>query len=222
MSTAWMPYAAVPPSRVPRRLHAHRVRALAIVVMLAIAAIVSGVAALVRPTSNPCGYFCGPQVEPPLAAASTYTNRAHGFSIDYPAGKLRVVDDQDDSVEFHTAAGPIQFKVVSAASLDDAVSAAMQDLASASFQDVQAIGPVRGAEIGYVPGTGRVWSATYVPSGGGGSGPVRIAVIAAQSKGLTVVATMFSDYDSDTAHAPYGLSGDSIFDYPVSNFHFPS
>jgi hypothetical protein len=111
--------------------------------------------------------------------------------------------------------------VVQASSLDGAVSQAQQQLDSATFQDVQEIGPVRGAEIGYVPARGTVWSATYQPSDGGNPGPVRIAIIAAQSGGLTVVATMFSDYDSGTDHAPYGLSGDQTFDYPISGFRFP-
>ena len=222
LTPAIPPYAAVPPAQVRSRLGAHRVRALAITAVVAVAGIVSAVAVIARPSPpQPSGYYCGPQVEAALPAPATYTNQAHGFSIDYLPTQLKVATQDPDVVEFHSNAGPISFKVVSAASLDDAVSTAMGDLSTATFQEMQEVGPVRGAEIGYVPGKGTVWSATYVPSGGGGKSPVRIAIIAAQSKGMTVVATMFSDYDSATAHAPYGLSGDSIFDYPVSNFHFP-
>ena len=218
---AFPPYGAVPHSRVPRRLGDRRVRLLAIVAVVVIAAVVSAVAVLVRPTTQPCGLVCGPQVAAPTNAAATYTNAAHGFSIEYPPGALQVAIDQSDLVEFQSSGGPIEFQVVSAASLDDAVSQAMQALPSSSFQDLQEVGPVRGAEIGYVPGRGTVWSATYAGAGSSGSVPVRVAIIAAQAKGLMVVATMFSDYDSDTAHAPYGLSADAIFDYPLSNFHFP-
>jgi hypothetical protein len=222
VSPALPPYAAMPPAQVRSKLGAHRVRALAITAVVAVAGIVSAAAVIARPSPpQPCGYYCGPQSEAPLPAPATYTNQAHGFSIDYLPSQLKVASQDSDVVEFHSDAGPIAFKVVSAASLDAAVSSALADLSTAVFQERQEVGPVRGAEIGYVPGKGTVWAATYAPSGGGGRSPVRIAIIAAQSKGMTVVATMFSDYDSATAHAPYGLSGDSIFDYPVSNFHFP-
>jgi hypothetical protein len=214
------PYIAVPHSRLPRRPGERRVRTLAILALVVVTAIVTAVAVLSRPTSQPCGTACGPPVSTAPAAA-IYTNAAHGFSIAYPPSQLQVAVDQQDVVEFHSGGGPIEFAVVSAASLDDAVSQAVQALPSSSFQDLQEVGPVRGAEIGFVPGTGTVWSATYVGGGGRGSLPVRVAVIAAQSGGLMVVATMFSAYDSGTAHAPYGLSDDAIFDYPVSNFHFP-
>jgi hypothetical protein len=206
---------------VGRRLGDHRVRVLAITAVAAIAAIISAVAVISRPSASACGYYCGPHIEPPLRSAATYTNAAHGFSIDYTPDRLKVAVDQADMVEFHSSYGPIQFKVVNAASLDDAVNQAMRSLPSSMFQDLQSIGPVRGAELGYVPGKGTAYSATYVPPDGGGTGDVRVAIIAAQSGGMMVVATMFSDYDSDTAHVPYGLKGDTIFDYPVSNFHFP-
>jgi hypothetical protein len=217
----WAPYATVPQGGVPRKLGDHRVRLFAIGAILALVVVISAVATLVHPGPQPCGLYCGPQSQPPLAAASTYTNSAHGFSIDYPADRLSVSADKPDSVEFHSDGGPIEFQVVRAASLEDAVSQAQQQLDSSVFQDMQEVGPVRGAELGYVPGRGTVWSATYQPPDGGDSGPVRIAIIAAQSGGLTVVATMFSDYDSGTDHAPYGLSGDATFDYPISGFHFP-
>lgn len=215
------PYAAVPHAHVPRRLGDHRVRLYAIGAIVALVVVISAVATLAHPGPQPCGLYCGPQTQPPLAAASTYTNSAHGFSIDYPAEKLTVSTSQDDLVEFHSDGGPIDFRVVKAASLDDAVSQAQKQLDSSVFQDMQVVGQVRGAELGYVPGKGTVWSATYQPADGGGSGPIRVAIIAAQSGGLTVVATMFSDYDSATDHAPYGLSGDQTFDYPISGFHFP-
>jgi hypothetical protein len=132
-----------------------------------------------------------------------------------------VAVDQADVVEFRSGAGPIAFSVVQAASVDDAVTQAVNGLSTSTFQDRQVIGAVRGAEIGYVLGAGTAWSATYVPADGGGASPVRIAVLAAQSRGLMVVATMFSSYDPDTAHVPYGLAADALFDYPISNFHFP-
>ena len=214
------PWTSVPPSRVRPKLAGRHVRLLAVAVIGAVAGGIWVIAALVHPTPPNCGFYCGPHVEPPLAAASTYVNKAHGFSIDYPSDRLSVAEDKDDRVEFHSKLGPIQFKVVSG-SLDAAVNAAFAQLPSTTFQDAEEIGPIRGAEIGYVPGRGKAWSATYEAPGGGGSGPVRIAVIAAQVGGMTVVATMFSDYDSHTAHAPYGLAGDALFDYPISNFHWP-
>jgi hypothetical protein len=214
-------WTAVPPSGVRPKLGGHHVRLVAVAVIAGLAGIIGVIGAVVHPTPPDCGFYCGPHVEAPLAAASTYVNKAHGFSIDYPAASLSVATDQSDVVEFHSKLGPIQFKVVKASSLDAAIKDAADQLPSATFQDMEQIGPVRGAEIGYVPGKGTAWSASYAPSGGGGSSPVRIAVIAAQSHGLTLVATMFSDYDSDTAHAPYGLAGDALFDYPISNFHWP-
>jgi hypothetical protein len=214
------PYAAVPHTRLRRKLPDRRVRSIASIAVVAIAGIISAVAVLVRPNPQSCGVYCGPRVDTPVQGAATYVNRAHGFSIDYPPGQLQVAADQPDLVEFHSSLGPIQFRVLSTSSLADAINQALQQLPSTTFQDVQAIGPVRGAEIGYVLGAGTAYSATYVPSDGGGTGQVRVAILAARSNGLTVVATMFSDYDPDTAHAPYGLKGDALFDYPVSNFHF--
>lgn len=216
---AFPPYSSAP--RSARRLGAGRVRLLTFAIVIGISVLVSAIASIVNPTSQPCGFGCGPRLQSP-AATATYTNSAHGFSIDYPPNVLSVASDQADQVEFHSGGGPILFRVVGTSSLDNAVSQARQGLPSSSFQDVVEVGPVRGAEIGYVPGRGTVWSATYVSPDDGTSGPMRVAIIAARARGLTVVAVMFSDYDSDTAHAPYGLSGDAIFDYPVSSFHFPS
>ncbi len=218
---SWYPYSAVPHGHVPRRLGNRRVRVFGLGGIALLVVVISAIASLVHPTSQPCGLVCGPPVQPPLEAASTYTNSAHGFSIDYPASQLSVASSDADSVEFHSDGGPITFAVVSTSSLDDAVNQAQQNLDSATFQEMQVVGQVRGAEIGYVPGRGTVWSANYQSSDGSSSGQVRIAIIAARSGGLTVVATMVSDYDSSTGHAPYGLSGDSTFDYPISGFHFP-
>jgi hypothetical protein len=214
------PFPGLPTRHVPRKLRDHHVLLYAGGAITVIVIAVTAIASLVRPQTNPCGYYCGPRVDTRLQAPTTYTNSRYGFQIDYPADKLSIADQAGDSVEFHSKAGPILFQVVSTSSPDTAVDDAVAALPSASFQDMQQVGPVRGAELGFVPATGRVYTATYVPSDGGGSGEVRVAVIAARQNGVTVVATMFSDYDADVAHAPYGLAGDSLFDYPISNFRF--
>ncbi|HEV7679320.1 MAG TPA: hypothetical protein VGQ42_12195 [Candidatus Dormibacteraeota bacterium] len=215
------PYPVTPRGRAGRRMSDRGVRARAIAAVVVIAGIITVIAVLVRPVSLPCGSACGRPTDAVVQPPATYVNSAHGFAIDYPPDRLTIAVNQADVVEFHSGGGPISFSVVQAPSVDAAVSQAVNGLSTSTFQDLQVIGPVRGAEIGYVLGAGTAWSATYVPPGGGGASPVRIAVLAAQSGGLMVVATMFSSYDPDTAHVPYGLAADSLFDYPISNFHFP-
>src|SRR5258706_16343551 len=109
------PFGAFPPfssrSRVPGRLGGGHVRLLTIAAVLGISAIVSAIASIVNPTSQPCGLQCGPRLQSP-APTSRYTNSAHGFSIDYPPNVLSVAKDQADQVEFHSDGGPILFKVV--------------------------------------------------------------------------------------------------------------
>jgi hypothetical protein len=220
-ATVLRPYRVAPRGQVRRRQSDRDVRTRAISAVVVIAGIITVIAVLARPTATPCALACGPHADTVLQSPSTYVNSAHGFSIEYPGDRLTLAIDQSDLVEFHSGAGPIQFRVVQAATVDDAVTQGLNALSTSTFQDLQEIGRVRGAEIGYVPGAGTAWSATYVPPDGGGASPVRVAVLAARSAGLMVVATMFSPYDPDTAHAPYGLAGDALFDYPISNFHFP-
>jgi hypothetical protein len=197
------------------------------VVIGVVAIAVTAIAVAIRPTVQACGFYCGPHLGPPLINPTVYTNSKFNVTIEYPRA-LGVAGQDDSGVRFTPLSadgsavdGEISFTITTGGNVDTAVTDAVGSLSTASFQDMVEIGPVRGAEIGLVAGRGVAYSAIHVPAGGGQATKVSVVVIAATQGNITVVSTMFSDQTQDPAAAPYGLVLGEVYDFPVTNTHFP-
>jgi hypothetical protein len=219
-------YPVLPSATVPATQHRMGSRKLGLVAAAMIATLVvviTVVTVVLRPQTQPCGFYCGPKVGPPLTSPTSYQNQKFGFSIDYPGNALQVTSQADDNVHFATASdGEIVFLARSGEALDQAVQEGLSLFPGASFANQQQVGSVPGAEIGFVPGQGVALQASYTPTAGGAQGvPVGIVVIAAQKDNLTLVAAMWSQLDDKISNYPFGLDQASLFDFPISNTHFP-
>jgi hypothetical protein len=181
--------------------------------------LVTLIAVLARPTTPACGFFCGPRVGPRLLSPVAYHNTMFGYTVEYDSSQLTIAGQDDNGVQLQAADGDGEVIFTSAAGADvnGANQTALGALPSATFQDVQPNGPVRGAEIGFVNGSGTAYTAQFVPANGGQAVPIGITIFSASSNGVTITVTAFSAQSNSNSDAPYGLDKASSFDLPVSN-----
>lgn len=215
-------YPVMPAGTVPgahRQLSHLRLLIIAGVALAIIVAAVSVIALAARPSVQPCGLYCGPHQGPRLLAPTAYHNAKFGYTVEYDGSQLQVAGSDDNGVQLQAADGDgeVVFTAAAGGDTNGANQTALASLPSTTFQDMQTIGPVRGAEIGFVNGVGTAYSAQFVPSDGSQAVPVSIAVFSASSNGVTITVLAFSGQTNDIADAPYGLDKASVFDYPASN-----
>jgi len=181
--------------------------------------LVTLIAVLARPMTQPCGFSCGPRVGPRLLSPVAYHNTLFGYTVEYDGSQLTVAGQDDNGVQLQAADGDGEVIFTSAAGADvnSANQTALAALPSATFQDVQPSGPVRGAEIGFVNGSGTAYTAQFVPANGGQAIPIGITILSASNNGVTITVTAFSAKSTSVQDAPYGLDKASAFDVPVSN-----
>jgi hypothetical protein len=212
-----LPAAAVP-AAIPRfsrlRLFVIAGAILAVAVVL-----VTLIAVLARPLApKSCGFYCGPRLGTRLQSQTVYQNQKWGYSVEYLGNVMLIAGQNQDGVQFVPADGDgeIDFAATSGSDAGAAVQTAINNLPSATFQQMTLIGPVRGAEIGFVPGQGQAYSAEFVAPGTGGSAtPVSIVVMAAAHNGMTITVTAFSM--QTTMDPPFQLDKGTLFDYEASN-----
>lgn len=182
---------------------------------------ITALAVLVRPKAPAlCNNSCPPQNLTGLQAAASYRSDKYGFTIDYDPSWTIDTSGGSDHIGFDVHGDALIFDVVQEQDLSVAVQNAINALPSAKFQGITSMGDVRGAEIGLVSGKGTVYSGQFFSDTGGQAQPVRLAVVAAQRDGVTVVATMISSPSDANALAPYGLASAQQFDIPLTNFHW--
>lgn len=216
-------YPVVPSASVPAAQHklSHtRLLLLAGGAIAALVIVITLVVVVVRPTSTPCGFTCGPRIGPRLLSRSALTIDRWGYTVEYDSHALSVAGKDENGVKLQAASGDgeVDFVATSGSDTGGAVKKAVSALGSSRFQNLQQIGPVRGAEIGFVNGEGVAYSASFVPPDGGGQAvPVGIVIISAAQDGVTITVTAFSASDTEVRDAPYGLDRSSDFDFPVSN-----
>lgn len=200
------------------RLGALRLLVIAASALAALVVLLTVVAVLVRPVAQTCGLHCGPRVGRRLLSPTAYTNQKWGFTVEYDGNAQSIGSQDADSVSLQSSNGDgeVDFSVASGSDVDRANQDALSSLPSSQFQDVQSIGPVRGAEIGFVPGQGNAYSAQFVTSDGSAV-PVGVVIFSASSGDITITVVAFSQQSNDVANAPYGLDMGQLFDYPVSN-----
>jgi len=196
-----------------------RMLALAAGAIALLVVVITAIAVLARPITQPCGISCGPHGGLRIQAAS-YTNQRFGYTVEYPQNVLTLAGQDQNGAQFQAADGDgeIDFTATSGSDVSGAVSAAAGNIDTSQFQNMQQIGPVRGAEIGLVLGQGTAYEASFVPPNGGGqSVPVGLVVMAASRGGVTITVTAFSALGTDVKFAPYGLDKSQLFDFPVTN-----
>ena len=171
------------------------------------------------PQKPPCVQRCGPRDVPPLEQPVTYRSSVFGFEVDYPRRWSSQRQDGTTLV-LKTALGG-QFIVSgqrAGRSDQQLVMEMVGGLSSSRWQDVQALAPIRGAQIGFQSGAGTLYAAIYSPPGGVAT-RARLAVIAA-TRGDLSVQVMGID-PADTKSSPSGIPEDHAFDYVLSQFRWP-
>jgi hypothetical protein len=220
-------YPTVPRAEVPGAHH--RLSPFILVVVgLIVAAVIVGVsmgAASKRPVPQNCHFSCGAFAGPRLVAPNVYTSSQFGYTIEYLPDSTKLSDQSATGAEFDTDAGVIFFDGSQGTDVDGAIREGVSNLNTAVIQDLQAVGPVRGAEIGLVPAKGTAYTANFVPQGGGGAFRVGVLVMAATKGDVTVTTTMISVYYTTNDSRfnnfqPYGLIDGTKFDYPITSLRF--
>ena len=154
----------------------------------------------------------------PLHEERTFTSSQFHFSVDYPS-RWSVLNSSSAGALFQTSRGLIEFAgAPGSASPAQLISDRIGRFDTTHLPDIRALGPVLGAHVGTQQGQGTLYSATLLPSSGGGSGLlVRIGIIAARKGNLSVLATVLLPYDSSSG----ALSGAGEVDYGLTEFRWP-
>jgi hypothetical protein len=167
----------------------------------------------------PCTVNCGPLRVTPFPEPSSFTSRAFGYKVGYPS--TWSIEQQDDAgivlaTKLHGSFAVRGTK--NGKSDDQLLQDAIAGLPSSQWQNVQEVGPLHGAHIGGQDGVGRIYSAQVAPAGGQAEN-VRIAVVAANRGGLSVIA--FGVDPADVKGSPNGIPEASSFDYVLAEFTWP-
>jgi hypothetical protein len=173
----------------------------------------------IRGAFFPCTASCGPLRVTPFPEASSFTSRAYGYKVGYPSSWS--VEQKDDTAVVLSTKLHGSFVVrgtKNGKSDDQLVQQAIADLPSSQWQNIQEVGPLHGAHIGVQNGVGRIYSAQVAPSGGQAEN-VRIAVVAANRGGLSVVALGVDP--ADVKGSPNGIPEANSFDYVLAEFTWP-
>lgn len=150
-----------------------------------------------------------------LAEQKSFTSSGLGFQVDYP-NKWKLDNSNASKVVFQTRDGLLEVAGVSA-SPAQALTRRAAALPRTRIPDLRQAGPIHGAHVGTEEGVGVLYSGTLVPESGGGQGlEVRIALIAARRRNLTVLITALVPYDTRTG----GLPADDI-DYALTELRWP-
>ena len=136
------------------------------------------------PSQPTCAYSCGVVSGPLQPSGKTFS--ASTFSFQYPPLFTPGSAVLGDTVMFNSNAGPvIIWSGQGQVSLTSEVQQSAQKMAGI-VQNMTDLGPIWGAEIGFVPGAGEFYSG-LAQSQSGTQIPVGVGVIAAQSGGTWAV-----------------------------------
>jgi hypothetical protein len=170
----------------------------------------------------PCLIHCPPpeagagaQEVTALAEQKSFTSSGLGFRVDYP-DKWKLDSSGATKAVFETRDGLLEVAGVTA-SPAQAIARRAAELPKARIPDLRQAGPIHGAHVGTEEGTGLLYAGTLVPESGGGQGiEVRIALIAARRRNLTMLITALVPYDTRTGGLPAG-----DIDYALTEFRWP-
>lgn len=186
-----------------------------VVIVLVIAAIISAIAVaqFVNQTRSTCTSNCGPKFVTPLPEQASFRSTAFGFTVNYST-RWTVRSSDDSGLGLGTRTGQVTVKGAKGENADEAMRQAVFGLPSSQWQDVATVTTLKGAHIGEVQGVGGIYSANLVGAAQT-SVKVRIAVVAAQYRDVTVVVFVADPADSK---APNGIDDGQAVDYLCTEF----
>jgi hypothetical protein len=218
-------YPVAPPGTVPgmrHKLSRGRLWVIAAGAVAALVVVITVVVVLVRPMPVNCHFSCSRPQGAPLVGNTVYKNAQFGYSVEYLTGDVSVSASDSAGDTFSTTNGStVRFIGSRGSDVDGAVQAAFATIDGNVYQDLQPVGPVRGAQIGFIPGHGTAYTGKFVPPNGGGKVPIAVMVMAASSNNVTIATVVISPYGNDASVQPYGLQEGQTLDYPMTLTHFP-
>jgi len=191
--------------------------------LAALVAAVTVVAVVQTPGFNYCRFSCGPDLGPRLLSEEAYVSTQFGYRVEYE-NPFQVSGQSPSGVEFNANTDNfMSFSAVSGSNVSGAIQRAISGLDSNEFQGRHPISTaVAGAEIGYIPGSGEAFSATFVAPGSNTTQAVSVVVLAATQADLTISVLVVGTQDLTTyADIPLGLQYGPFFDFEVSNTIWP-
>lgn len=182
-----------------------------ILVLAVITIIVSAIAVsrFAGGAHSTCTVNCGPKIVTPLPESASYTSSAFKYQVNY-SSQWTVRSQDTSGVALGTRLGLVQVFGSGATDPQHALDRVVAALPTSQWQDVTFVGSVKGAHIGEQNGIGSVYSANLVGNGSTAT-KVRIAVIAATLRGVTIV--VFAADPADLKNYPFGLPEGREFDY---------
>lgn len=156
-----------------------------------------------------CTVNCGPQIVTPLPESASYKSSAFKYQVNY-SSRWTVRSQDASGIALGTRLGLVQVFGSGATDPQHALDKVVAALPTSQWQDVTFVSSVKGAHIGEQNGVGSVYSANLVGTGSTAT-KVRIAVVAATLRGVTIV--VFASDPADLKHYPFGLPEGREFDY---------
>jgi zinc-ribbon domain len=187
------------------------------ILILVFVAIVAGGIALSQFAHGgqpPCTSNCPPKSVTPLPEQASYKSSLYKFEVNY-SSRWTLRDQSASGVTLGTRLGLVQVAGATGTTPDQAVHNAIFGLPSSSWQDVTLVSSLKGAHLGEVQGVGSIYSANLVGTSQTAT-KVRIAVIAANDKGVTVVVLAVDP--ADAKGSPNGFPEAQEVDYLCTEF----
>lgn len=191
-----------------------------LIAVLVIVGLVAGgiaVSQLARGGHTACTSNCAPKFVTPLPEQASFRSTAYGFTVNYSA-RWNVRSSDPTGIQLGTRIGQVSVKGVTGQGADDAIRQTVLGLPSSQWQDVAFVAALKGAHLGDVQGVGAVYSANLVGTSQTAV-QVRIGVVAAQYRGVTVVVFVADPADSK---APNGIPEGQAVDYMCTEFEWAS
>jgi hypothetical protein len=187
-----------------------------IVILVVVALVAGGIAfsQLARGNHSTCTTNCPPKFVTPLPEQASYKSSLYRFEVNY-SSRWTVRDQSPSGVTLGTRLGLVHVAGAPGTTPDQAVHDAIFALPSSTWQDVTLVSALKGAHLGAVQGVGSIYSANLVGTSQTAT-KVRIAVIAANDKGVTVV--VLAADPADLKGSPNGFPEAQEVDYLCTEF----
>jgi hypothetical protein len=220
------PFGSVPGGR--RKLRHHHFLLITGVALAMPVVVVTAAVVAARPTPQFCRSLCGPSTGPAAVSPGAYVSSAYRYRVGYDTADLQIAAQSPSGVGFSVtgddpSAVYLDISATRGSDVNAALRQAVGSIDGSTIQDVSELGSIPGAEIGEVPATGVAYQATYVPSGGGQSHPLDVAVMAATRGDLTISALVVGPQDRSSGSAPFFLDGfvAQVFELSITGLAWP-
>lgn len=180
--------------------------------------VIGGVAQALLPSPPKCTYACVVRTGSVQPTGKSFTNGVVSFYYPPVFSKLQANLGSLATLSLNSSSYPAVVDVW-AGHGQQSPSALVQEYAqklSGALQDITALGPVYGAEIGFVPGQGEFYSAEVV-SQNGQQIPIGLGVVAAESGGTWAV-TEVQTFCTNAANGQVENCNESLLDTQQQNF----